>query len=139
MDFLQNQDNGVFVSVTPQVRLNFDNRVGPNYDLKFLDINGDGCQDMFYDGLDFEGYGSKFFLINDCQGRFYVKGRENLRQLIQDMTRGLQLKYPAGSTPMTLVPGPNGKLQIIYIAYAQATTGFKVKVLSATLNNDLLQ
>jgi hypothetical protein len=139
MDFLQNQDHGVFVSVTPQVRLNYDNRVGPNYDLKFLDIDGDGCQDMFYDGLDFEGTGSKLFLMNDCQGRFTAKGKAKLLQLIQDMTRGLRLNYPAGSTNMTLVPGPQGQMQILYAVYVQAETGFKVKLLSATVHKDILQ
>jgi hypothetical protein len=136
---LQNQDHGVFVSVTPQVRLNFDNRVGPNYDLKFLDIDGDGCKDMFYDGLDFEGYGSKFFLINDCQGRFTAKGKAKLLQLIQDMTRGLRLKYPAGSTNMTLVHGLQGQIQILYAVYEQGESGFKVKMLSATLQKDIIQ
>ena len=120
LQILMGRKDGVFVDETDARLIGFDAFAGPDYGLKIVDINLDGCPDIFVDGNSFDGIGSKYFLVNNCKGVLSVKGLQEIKAFLADMDGSVRsLTNPAMATPMTVVRGEGGKFYFLQLIYEQ--------------------
>ena len=120
LQILMGRKDGVFVDETDARLIGFDAFAGPDYGLKIVDINLDGCPDIFVDGNSFDGIGSKYFLVNDCKGVLSVKGLHEIRAFLYDLDGSVpSLTNPAMATPMTVVRGEGGRFYFLQLIYEQ--------------------
>ena len=120
LQILMGKKDGAFEDETDARLIGFDAFAGPDYGLKIVDINLDGCPDVFFDGNSFDGIGSKYFLINDCKGVLSVKGLQEIKAFLAEIDGSISsLTNPAMATPMTVVRGEGGRFYFLQLIYEQ--------------------
>ena len=112
IQFLKNDGKGVFSDVTDTVLVGYNTNTYVCYNPKFLDLNGDGREDILVSGSDFTGVNnSTQFLLKSSDGK-YVAAYQNIMTDFATQVNTIQGAENVGNT-VNLLKAPNGKLYLI--------------------------
>ena len=112
IQFLKNNGGGNFADVTDSTLVGYNTNTYATYNPKFLDLNGDGLEDILVSGADFSGANnSNQFLLKSRDGK-YVAAHQNLLTDFMSQTASLQGGDNMGNT-VNVIKGPNGKLFLV--------------------------
>ena len=112
IQFLKNDSKGVFSDVTDTVLIGYDTNTYVCYNPKFLDLNGDGREDILVSGSDFTGVNnSTQFLLKSSDGK-YVSAYQNIMTDFVAQVNTIQGADNMGNT-VNLLKAPNGKLYLV--------------------------
>jgi len=109
LQFLQNNGQGVFSDVTDNILVGWDvNTHAPQF-LRFLDLNGDGLEDILAAGA---GTSSAQILLKSSDGK-YIASYKNILTDFAKQAEAMQSGYDSNSTSVNIIKGPNGKLYLL--------------------------
>jgi hypothetical protein len=112
IQFLKNNGGGNFADVTDTTLVGYNNQTAVTYNPKFLDLNGDGLEDILVSGSDFSGKNTSHqFLLKSRDGK-YVAAYQNILTDFMTQATGLQGGDNGGNT-VNVVKGPGGKLYLV--------------------------
>jgi hypothetical protein len=119
IQFLKNNGSGAFTDVTDTTLVGYDTNTHATYNPKFMDLNGDGREDILVSAKDFSGTNnSTQFLLKSSDGK-YVAAHQNV---ISDFSK--QMHQLAGSensgNTVNVFRAPNGKLYLVSTATTTA-------------------
>lgn len=113
VQFLKNQGNGVFVDVTDNVLVGYNTKTPASYNPRWIDLNGDGLDDLLLSGTSFTGYTATQFLLASQDGKF-VAAHQNLLTDFIKQVNDLQGTVNAGNT-VTVLKGSDNKLYLVSV------------------------
>ena len=112
IQFLKNNGGGNFSDVTDTTLVGYNNNTAVTYNPKFLDLNGDGLEDILVSGTDFSGNNkSTQFLLKSNDGK-YVAAYQNVLADFVAQANSMQGADNAGNT-VNVIKGPGGKLYLV--------------------------
>lgn len=112
IQFLKNDGKGTFSDVTDTVLVGYNTNTYVCYNPKFLDLNGDGQEDILVGGSDFTGVNnSTQFLLKSSDGK-YVAAHQNIMTDFAKQVNTIQGADNVGNT-VNLLKAPNGKLYLV--------------------------
>lgn len=121
VQLLMNKGEGRFADETEQRLVGFDTTLAPSHYLRFVDVNGDGHDDIYLDAHAFDSPYSKRILLNDGLGVFYQADNGPLALWAEELNaeRNSEWAADAKSTPMTIVRGENGATYLAALLYPE--------------------
>lgn len=121
VQILMNQGSGRFTDETESRLFDFDTSLSPSHYLKFIDVNGDGHDDIYLNAHAFGRPASKRVLLNDGEGRFYQADTGPLTNWAAELDTWRVSEHAAltKSTPMTIVRGEHGQIYLAALAYLE--------------------
>ena len=112
IQFLKNDGKGTFSDVTDTVLVGYDTNTYVSYNPKFLDLNGDGREDILVGGSDWSGVNnSTQFLLKSSDGK-YVAAHQNIITDFATQVNTIQGAENVGNT-VNLLKAPDGKLYLV--------------------------
>jgi hypothetical protein len=112
IQFLKNSGTGAFTDVTDDTLVGYNHRTYTTYNPKFLDLNGDGREDILVSGADFTGTNnSTQFLLKSSDGK-YVAAYQNILTDFATQANSVQGADNMGNT-VNVLKAPNGKLFLV--------------------------
>lgn len=119
IQFLRNQGNGVFTDVTDDIVVGYNTRTVASYTPRWIDINGDGLEDLLLSGPSYTANNSNQFLLASRDGKFVAAHQNLLTDFIRQVN-DIQQTTTAGNT-VTVLRGADNKLYLV--STIQHTTG----------------
>lgn len=112
IQFLKNNGTGSFTDVTDTVLVGYNTNTYTTYNPRFLDLNGDGREDILVSGADFTGANnSNQFLLKSSDGK-YVAAYQNILTDFVTQANSIQNTDNMGNT-VNVLKAPNGKLYLV--------------------------
>lgn len=112
IQFLKNGGSGTFTDVTDTTLVGYNHNTYTTYNPKFLDLNGDGREDILVSSADFTGANnSTQFLLKSADGK-YVAAHQNILTDFATQANSTQGADNMGNT-VNVLKGPNGKLYLV--------------------------
>ena len=112
IQFLKNGGTGTFTDVTDTTLVGYNHNTYTTYNPRFLDLNGDGREDILVSGADFTGANnSTQFLLKSADGK-YVAAHQNILTDFATQVNSTHGTDNTGNT-VTILKGPNGKLYLV--------------------------
>ena len=112
IQFLKNHGSGTFTDVTDNVLVGYDTNTYSTYKPKFIDINGDGKEDILVSGADFSGNNTSHqFLLKSSDGKYVAAHQKLLTDFVKQSAE-MQNTDNMGNT-VNVVRGPGGKLYLL--------------------------
>ena len=112
IQFLKNDGKGAFSDVTDTVLVGYDTNTYVSYNPKFLDLNGDGREDILVSGADWSVVNnSTQFLLKSSDGK-YVAAHQNIITDFATQVNTIQGAENVGNT-VNLLKAPDGKLYLV--------------------------
>jgi hypothetical protein len=112
IQFLKNNGSGSFSDVTDSTLIGYDTKTAVTYNPKFLDINGDGLEDILVSGQDFTGKNTSTQFLLKTTDKKYVAAYQNILSDFSAQTTSMAGTDNSGNT-VNLIRGPNGKLYLV--------------------------
>lgn len=117
IQFLKNNGSGNFTDVTDTVLVGYNTATSVTYTPKFLDINGDGLEDILVSGSDNTSSTatSNQFLLKTKEGKYVAAYQNILTDFIKQaatIQSGSTYVIPNISETVTVVKGPNNKFYL---------------------------
>jgi hypothetical protein len=112
IQFLSNNGSGNFTDVTDTTLVGYNHNTYSTYKPKFLDLNGDGREDILVSAADFSGNNnSNQFLLKSADGK-YVAAYQNILTDFMAQSTSMQGGENQGNT-VNVIKGPNNKLYLV--------------------------
>ena len=112
IQFLKNNGGGNFADVTDTTLVGYNNQTAVTYNPKFLDLNGDGLEDILVSGTDFSGANTGTqFLLRSKDGQ-YVATYQKIMTDFVTQANNMQGTDNKGNT-VNVIKGPGGKLYLV--------------------------
>jgi hypothetical protein len=112
IQFLKNNGTGNFTDVTDTTLVGYNHRTHVSYNPRFIDLNGDGREDILVTGADFTGANnSSQFLLKSSDGK-YVAAHQNILTDFATQANTIQNTENVGNT-VNILKAPNGKLYLV--------------------------
>jgi len=112
IQFLKNNGSGVFTDVTDDTLVGYNTSTYSTYNPKFVDLNGDGREDILVSASDFSGNNSSHqFLLKSAEGK-YVAAHQNILTDFVTQAAAIQGGDNMGNT-VNVIAGPGGKLYLV--------------------------
>lgn len=112
IQFLKNNGGGNFTDVTDTTLVGYNHQTAVTYNPKFMDLNGDGLEDILVSGSDFSGQNkSAQFLLKSQDGK-YVAAYQNILSDFVAQANSMQGADNMGNT-VNVIKGPGGKLYLV--------------------------
>lgn len=117
IQFLKNNGSGNFTDVTDTVLVGYNTATSSTYTPKFIDINGDGLEDILVSGRDSTSSTatSNQFLLKTKEGKYVAAYQNILTDFIKQaasIQSGSTYVIPDNSQTVTVVKGPNNKFYL---------------------------
>lgn len=112
IQFLKNDGKGAFSDVTDTVLVGYNTNTYVCYNPKFLDLNGDGREDILISGSDFTGANnSTQFLLKSTDGK-YVAAYQNIMTDFATQVNSIHGTDNVANT-VNMLRAPDGKLYLV--------------------------
>lgn len=112
IQFLRNNGTGVFTDVTDTVLVGYNTNTYVTYNPRFLDLNGDGREDILVSSADFTGANnSTQMLLKSADGK-YVAAYQNIFTDFATQVNSIQNTENIGNT-VNIFKAPNGKMYLV--------------------------
>jgi len=112
IQFLKNNGSGNFTDVTDDVLVGYNTNTYSTYKPKFVDINGDGKEDILVSGADFSGNNTSHqFLLKSSDGKYVAAHQKLLTDFVKQAAE-MQNGDNMGNT-VNVMRGPGGKLYLL--------------------------
>ena len=112
IQFLKNNGSGAFTDVTDTVLVGYNTNTYVCYNPRFLDLNGDGREDILVSSSDFTGANnSTQFLLKSTDGK-YVAAHQNIMTDFAAQVNTIHGTDNMGNT-VNLLKAPSGKLYLV--------------------------
>jgi hypothetical protein len=112
IQFLKNGGTGTFTDVTDNILVGYNTNTYVTYNPKFLDLNGDGREDILVSGADFTGVNdSTQILLKSTDGK-YVAAYQNIFTDFVTQANSIQRSDNMGNT-VNILKAPDGKLYLV--------------------------
>lgn len=112
IQFLKNNLGGNFADVTDDILVGYNTNTYVTYNPRFLDLNGDGREDILVSGADFTGANnSTQMLLKSADGK-YVAAYQNIFTDFATQANSIQRSENIGNT-VNILKAPNGKLYLV--------------------------
>ena len=112
IQFLKNNGGGNFTDVTDSTLVGYNHNTYSTYNPKFVDLNGDGREDILVSGADFSGTNNSHqFLLKSSDGK-YVAAHQNILTDFLTQAASIQGGDNMGNT-VNVIKGPGGKLYLV--------------------------
>jgi hypothetical protein len=112
IQFLKNNGSGMFTDVTDDTLVGYNTSTYSTYNPKFVDLNGDGREDILVSGSDFSGNNNSHqFLLKSAEGK-YVAAHQNILTDFVTQAAAIQGGDNMGNT-INVIKGPGGKLYLV--------------------------
>lgn len=134
IQFLKNNGGGNFTDVTDTTLVGYNNQTAVTYNPKFMDLNGDGLEDILVSGTDFSGTNkSAQFLLKSQDGK-YVAAYQNILADFVSQANSMQGADNMGNT-VNVVKGPGGKLYLVTAVSFMNGTDRQLAIYMSALGN----
>lgn len=121
IQFLKN-NAGTFTDVTDNILVGYNTATSASYNLKFIDFNGDGLEDILVSGVNYTAGGSHQFLINTVEGKYVAAYQNILTEFTQQaFTIASRTTSATNNGTVNIVQGPNNKMYLL--TYLTVQTG----------------
>lgn len=112
IQFLKNGGTGTFTDVTDNILVGYNTNTYVSYNPRFLDLNGDGREDILVSGADFTGANnSTQMLLKSADGK-YIAAHQNIFTDFVTQANSIQNTENIGNT-VNIFKAPNGKLYLV--------------------------
>lgn len=121
IQFLKN-NAGTFTDVTDNILVGYNTATSATYNLKFIDFNGDGLEDILVSGSSYTAGSNHQFLVNTVEGKYIAAYQNVLTEFTQQaFTLASRNSTATNNGTVNIVQGPNNKLYLL--TYITIQTG----------------
>lgn len=113
IQFLKN-NAGTFTDVTDNILVGYNTSTSASYNLKFVDFNGDGLEDILVSGSSYSTNNGHQFLINTVEGKYVAAYQNVLTEFTQQaFTIASRTASATNNGTVNIVQGPNNKMYLL--------------------------